>query len=105
MSAIFKKLKITPDVSIYIKRTNFNGSIWYNEQELGCWVPHDEIISKENEELKKIFGSQFEELTTSTEILTDEIIKYHFEFESHETANIVFENEVKSDYKDINSIL
>ena len=95
--AVIKKLKIKCDLHIYIKRMADFG-YWKDNYLYDANEDMDTHIDKQNVEYRKfcaamahIEGEQFDSKDTSIPKLTEELIRYHYEFKPQEVANIIYE--------------
>jgi uridine kinase len=93
---VFEKLKMSPDLSIYIKKMSDDG-LWQDESK--CNVQGD--IDKFMTEMKKAFGKfvdvdagieggLLESGKTSFSELVEEIIRYHYEHKPHLKADLIY---------------
>jgi len=95
--AIAKKLQVNCDLHIYIKRMSHYG--FWNDSDL--YDVDDDVeafIAKKNTEHRKFCeimaqteGEKFDPEDTNIPKLTEELIRYHYEFKPHKIADIIYE--------------
>lgn len=96
--AILNNMSIEPDLLLYVKRMSSYG-IWHDGDR--CEVPEDidAFISREKESLRSFakLEARLEGIMTNCEEvkypeLSEELIRYHYNFKPHDKASIIYEN-------------
>jgi len=94
--AVLRNLNINSDFLIYIKRMS-NYGLWLDEDLCDVDEDIDDFIENQNLEHLKfceanatIEGKEFDPKNCNIPKLTEEIIRYHFEFRPQEIADIIF---------------
>ena len=95
--AVLKNLKIKYDLLIYIKRMSSYG-FWKDDHIYDVDEDIDAFIANQNLEHKKfceamaqIEGKDFDPINSAIPKLTEELIRYHYEFKPQEIADIIYE--------------
>jgi len=95
--AITKKLQIKCDLHIYVKRMSAYG-FWNDSELYDLDDDVDAFIAKKNTEhrefceaMAQIEGEEFDPENTNIPRLTEELIRYHYEFKPHKIADIIYE--------------
>lgn len=95
--AIAKKLQIKCDLHIYVKRMSTYG-FWNDSDLYDVDDDVDAFIAKQNTEHRKfceamaqIEGEEFDPENTDIPKLTEELIRYHYEFKPHKIADVIYE--------------
>jgi len=88
VQAVLNRLQLCSDLSIYVKRTGPDGD-WYDERYFDRSSTREAIfeIDRENRRaFAKAMNEPYNE--DEQETLFHEVVRYHFQFEPHITANI-----------------
>ena len=95
---ILQKLDFKADLRIYVKKLIYG--IWDYEEKLEYSKDIEEVIREQRRKLRtfkemaaKLEGKERESSESSEESLSEEILRYHFEYKPNLNADIIFERE------------
>ncbi|MFH1624647.1 MAG: hypothetical protein ABID54_05760 [Pseudomonadota bacterium] len=95
--AVAQKLQINCDVHIYVKRMSDYGA-WKDDDLYNEAKDVDAFLAEQNtqhrkfcEAMAQIEGEKYDPENTTIPKLTEELIRYHYEFKPQETADIIYE--------------
>ena len=88
--AVLNKVAIMSDVKIYVRRIQKSG-IWYEGlKKLDTSKTADEVIEEDKESARRWAELCEDKPSEGTERLDYEIIRYHYQYLPHETADLYF---------------